>query len=216
MHFAVLVTVDGATKEADIKAEVERLMAPFNECMEVEPYAIDPETAEYHDKWSVTLINALNWASRKKQAQLDGEPSYTFGAYEDMDVERTNLEWLVWYTGSDWRPEGDGYVEYSDYNPLSQWDGWMIGGRWDNFLNRIPNGFKENPPWGKTALFKGGSNILRRRDLRMPQSTFAYLTKEGEWHDRDKQEDDTWDKDMAEYLLTVPGEDWLVVVDCHI
>jgi hypothetical protein len=79
---------------------------------------------------------------------------------------------------------------------------------------------------GRKAEKYNGSNVLRRRDLRVPESTFAYVTKDGEWVEQgsmgwfgmstDKYTQEDWDKHMAEYLLTVPGEDWLVVVDCHI
>lgn len=107
--------------------------------------------------------------------------------------------------------------EWSTYNPKSQWDWWVIGGRWKGMLNNTA---------GRKAEVWNGKDILRRRDLRVPESTFAYLTKDGTWVEKGSmgwfgmasnlKDQEDWDKTMAEYLLTVPGEDWLVVVDCHI
>lgn len=107
--------------------------------------------------------------------------------------------------------------EWSTYNPKSQWDWWSIGGRWDGMLNNTA---------GQKAEKYNGSNILRNRDLRRPESTFAYLTKDGVWNEKgqmgwfgmssNEKDQEVWDKQMAEYLLATPGEDWLVVVDCHI
>lgn len=107
--------------------------------------------------------------------------------------------------------------QWSTYNPNSKWDWWTIGGRWAGLLNNTA---------GRKAEKYNGKDILRRRDLRQPESTFAYLTKDGEWVEKgqmgwfgmasNEQDQELWDKAMAEYLLTVPGEDWLVLVDCHI
>lgn len=236
MHYSVLVAVDGSVKEADVEKEVARLLEPFNEHTEVEPYAIDPAVQKWHDTWEESLAKAKKWHAENQQKALAGKGEPWFSPR--VEDEWTDLQYLNWYGGEDensgpWVEDGNGgYVEMSTYNPLSKWDYWIIGGRWDGYLNQVPNGHDEHPVWGKTPLYKDGKNVIRRRDLRRPQSTYAYLTKEGEWVEKPDADVDwsdrdaansrlgevqaEWDKAVAEYLLKVPGEDWLVVVDIHI
>lgn len=238
MHYSVLVTVDGSVKEADIEEAVGKLMEPFNENTEVPEYAIDPAKHRYHDSWEDTLAKSKKWhATCMRESATDSGGYHWFNAKEDVS-NRTDLGWLNWYSGDDadngpWREDGQGgYAEWSTYNPLSKWDWWTIGGRWAEFLNQVPNGKEEHPVWGTYTVYKDGKNYLRRRDLRRPQVTYAYLTKDGVWEEKESPELDwsdrdaanalleeaqkRWDKSFAEYLLTVPGEDWIVVVDIHI
>lgn len=232
MHYSVLVTVDGSVKEADIEQEVARLMEPFSEHIEMEPYAIDPAVNKYHSTWEANLEKAKAWHAKNKQKALAGEKEYHFDDTEDVSGF-SDLDWLNWYDGEGWVEDGKGgYVEMTTYNPKSKWDYWVIGGRWSNYLNQVRDGFEEHPVWGKQPLYKDGKNFLRRRDLRRPQSTYAYLTKEGEWMEKPELDMDwsdreaasarheeiskEWDKTQANYLLSIPGEDWVVVVDIHI
>ena len=218
MHYSLLVTVDGSVKEDEIDKAIANLMNPFSELLEVDPYEIDPTIHKYHDTWQDTLEKSKKWFAEHPDDELD-------------TANFTDLDWIKEYTGEEWRENGDGgYVEMSTLNPKAKWDWWVVGGRWENFLNRVPNGTETDPVWGTYPVFKDGTNILRRRDLRTPQSTYSYVTKDGEWFDKpdvewslpkeerealQKARDTAWDKQMAEYLLTVPGEDWLVVVDIH-
>lgn len=226
MHFSVLVTVDGSVKEADLESAVEKLLEPYNENTEVPEYAIDPAVHKYHDTWDKVLTSAKKYVANHP---------------DDVDVDAdklTDLQLVNWYSASDpdggpWTEDGNGgFVEMSTYNPLSKWDYWTIGGRWAEYLNQIPNGTEEHPVWGKYTVYRDGKNYLRRRDLRSPQSTNSHVTKTGEWHQKPSPDVDwsdreaatarfdevqkEWDKTQAEYLLSVPGEDWLVIVDIHI
>lgn len=287
-HFTLLVTVDGATKEADIQSKVSELLEPFNENTQVAPYIrntkqqlIDSERKEILDYAETGLyakyledpaayIKSTNNRGHLRylgvaDPELPALPSFdkpleTFWdkleresaekdeavAVKEPETERDVLlkltfpeklagvedDEFLFKLASLWHEtygeeDEDGNVstsgldaegnEWSTYNPKSQWDWWVIGGRWEGMLNNTA---------GQKAEKWDGKNILRNRDLRRPESTFAYLTKEGVWHEKgsmgwfgmsnDKHAQVDWDRKMAEYLLSIPGEDWLVVVDCHI
>ena len=236
MHYTLLVTVDGAVKEDGIDKAIAEILNPFSELLEVDPYPIDPATQPYHYTWQETVAKSKAYYERSKQEVLALTPGdyedHEYIEYASTDVSNfTDLDWIKLYVGDDeeWVEDGKGgYVEMSTWNPKAKWDWWVVGGRWENFLNRVPNGTETDPVWGTYPVYKDGTNILRRRNLRAPQSTYSYVTKDGEWFDKpdvdwslperealEKARDLAWDKQMAEYLLTVPGEDWLVIVDIH-
>lgn len=122
-HYTVAVISRTGTEE-----EVEKLLAPFDENMEVEPYLhrtkeqIIEKGRERHEKAlkeiqefeKDKLIDILtnpgyDWYRCILNANTD-EDFYEIEAYEDMLGEDGN--------------------EYSTYNPDSKWDWWDIGGRW--------------------------------------------------------------------------------------
>lgn len=122
-HYTVAVISRTGTEE-----EVESLLAPFDENIEVEPYLyrtkeqLIKEGREHHekalkeiqefekDKLIEILTNpGYDWFWCILNARTD-EDFYKIEAYEDMLGEDGN--------------------EYSTYNINSRWDWWQIGGRW--------------------------------------------------------------------------------------
>ncbi len=104
--------------------EVEKVLAPFNEELKVEPYKEYIEKAD--DEWERHL------------RYLDEHP-------EDRDEHDSNIVSFLtsWYespiTVED-GPSGTKLYSYlSTYNPNSKWDWWSIGGRWSGFF-RLKSG----------------------------------------------------------------------------
>lgn len=245
-HFTTLVVIDGTVLADDLEVAVYEALAPFSENIDVPLYISNTkaelianqqkEIEEYRDgmyadyiadpvKYEAECRNpnhmryltapAMSTGDKAAEvATLSYSPNFADKLLMLGDETALYAEAIRWFEPEELDAEGN---QVSTYNPKSQWDWWVIGGRWENMLNNTA---------GRKAEVWNGSNYLRRRDLRMPESTFAYLTKEGNWVEKgsmgwfgmvtDGAEQEDWDKAMAEFLLTVPGEDWLVVVDCHI
>lgn len=133
------------------------------------------------------------------------------------------------YTGErkDWWPAdknaGDRYEDgsgcggtglyRSQYNPKSQWDWYVIGGRWDGLIS------------GNMAPVEEVLPRLGLEDKSKRFSTYAILTPDGEWHQKGEMgwfgvstgevAQETWDVETRRLLEAHP-DCIAVVVDAHI
>lgn len=150
MHYTVAVV----TKE-DSDAEVERLLAPFDENLEVEPYICNTKAQIVErvrdriaklredmklfaeDKYDTERYRVY-WLSEENVNPRTLQQYYA----ELLSCEnKTDEEIYQWYRDGD---DDDCYDEngneLSTYNPNSKWDWYSIGGRWDGyFLNKEGN-----------------------------------------------------------------------------
>ena len=111
-HYLVGVVVN------DI-SEVDDILAPYDENMEVEPYI-------YRTK---AQIIADGKARKEKYAKSDNITDYMrkyLGATTDEEFYKLEIDGL-----SDEDLDKDGN-ELSTYNPNSKWDWYSIGGRWSD------------------------------------------------------------------------------------
>jgi hypothetical protein len=99
-----LIRYEGKIEEAESK--IERLMAPYDENMEVEP------TKDYLDDSSIE--------SMKKHYKLE--------TLEELQYKLK--DWTGHLGGIDEK----GLYSWSTYNPKSKWDWYQIGGRWQGEL----------------------------------------------------------------------------------
>lgn len=91
------------------------------------------------------------------------------------------------------------------YNPLSKWDWWQIGGRWQG------------------SMTTDGRDVFQLSELQNGWKVFAIVTPDGEWHAEGdmgwwgmtSNEDDKWDRRMYELASAFP-EHMGVLIDCHI
>lgn len=216
------------TREEAIKEERERIEERKRETYD--KWVADPEGYEK----GVSNPGHLRYLKTLPKITSDGNALAVVGEEHHSfieDYERiTGSDEGAWQEAIRWvEPEDvqeDGI--YSTYNPNSKWDWWSIGGRWSGaFLNAVPVGKAKDYFTGEPfTVFGNGVDILRRRDLRRPESPFAILTKNGEWHEKgqmgwfgmasNEAEQSDWDKQVADILQKVDGKDWLVLVDCHI
>lgn len=122
-HYLVGVIVDDIS---NIESEVEKILAPYNENMEVEPY-IYKTKAE---------IIAEGRASKEEYSHRDSK-----------DIKDWMKPYLEAHTdGQLYRLEIEGVAKkdidkngnlLSTYNPNSKWDWYSIGGRWDDENNVV-------------------------------------------------------------------------------
>lgn len=225
-HFTVLVAVDGETKPENVEGAVEQVLAPYWEELEVPRYiAKTREQAIAEERKDIESMrdgfyaeyladpaayDAKSW-NKKHVAYLREEFPTILARIDDDEFVFQRA--AGWYEPEDIDTEGN---IWSEVNPDGKWDWWTIGGRWDGLLNNTQ---------GRKADKWDGQNILRVRDMRVPESTYAYVDLDGSWHGKGDMgwfglssgdaEQEVWDKEMAEWQLGLPRDTWLVVVDCH-
>lgn len=141
--------------------------------------------------------------------------------------------WCVDYVGSKGKAdpkciECEGTGEHqTTYNPMSKWDWWVIGGRFDGKVSK-----SGKPRTSEDGGFNFGEehhqvehNSCLVKDLPRRFSTFAVVTPDGEWHEKgemgwwgmvshEKKLDD-WGKEVAK-ILTKYGDYLAIGVDYHI
>ena len=99
------------------------------------------------------------------------------------------------------------------HNPLSKWDWWMIGGRWENHFSK-----------GDVIPVNKAIEELNKDDDEI-HGPFALVTPDGQWHAQgrmgwfgtsvDEFDDDEW-KTMYTELLNQYPDNTLLVCDLHI
>jgi hypothetical protein len=101
----------------------------------------------------------------------------------------------------------------STYNPESKWDWYVIGGRWDGWINdKETSGESVSDNTATTDQAIAGDKIPH-----------AIITPDGEWLERGQMgwwailitENEDWDSDAKAILARYPGHR-LVIVDAHI
>lgn len=144
-HFTVVV----------IGNDVDGQLEPYDENTSVEPYW--RHEAGSPDEWYI--FNQL----REKNA-----------VPADADM-RTTLAAAIrdgWAESEDYRVSEVGELEYrSTYNPLSKWDWWVIGGRWEGFFLHIDGSHVDQ-------ILKQDWDLLGQRFLARTAATVQYDTLE--------------------------------------
>ena len=134
-HYTVAVISRTGTED-----EVEELLAPFDENMEVEKYVartreeIIKEGKENKEGW----IEKLSQEDITKEKLLEVLTSPAYDRARRLLASETDQDF---YEAEAWPdnvgPDGN---EYSTYNPDSKWDWWDIGGRWSGELRDYDGG----------------------------------------------------------------------------
>ena len=204
-HFTVGVIV--ARGECDIESLIAKQMELYYEHDEAKPYvcySVEQAAADL-----AGTIHRLELIISRK------ESSY------DLAKCRENIEQLLSMT-----PEQK-YLEYlqhherfnalgepiSTYNPQSKWDWYVIGGRWDGWINGRETdreSVRDNTATIEQAIERG---IIPH----------AIITPDGEWHEHGRMgwwamlitENEDWETQAREILAGYPGYD-LVILDAHI
>jgi hypothetical protein len=138
-----------------------------------------------------------------------------------------------WYGGE---MDEDGNV-VSTCNPDSQWDWYVIGGRWGGYWTvktdhpeDVDRSHTEPSAFGYTeeAGQPSRADVARVRAI-MPESlrpTRAFVDLDGEWSERGQvlwfgmskndKEPGVWDDEYLRWAASLPADTWLVLVDAHI
>lgn len=179
-HFPVLV----------IGEDINTQLAPYDENMSVEPYL-----ASMDGEWQEALSKARFY-------------------YAEHDLETDTTGWTDqqlldgYYSKGYWTPaQGGGFEHWSEYNPRSKWDWFVIGGRWDG------------------EVIPGNEALVRDLNLDTLPIPFAFV-KDGEWYEKgrmgwwgivtESMDDEVWDAEVRKALKDLPGNTKLTLIDCHI
>ncbi|MBJ7935494.1 hypothetical protein [Bacillus cereus] len=227
-HFTVMVQIP--KEEVENKNYLERIMNPFDENKEVDPYVV---------KTKEELVSEYNNSSKTEEMSYDEWLKYRY-SYDQFDVNGNLL---------------------STYNPKSQWDWWVVGGRWSNLLlnkegNKCDSAYVgeldlqamkdkniKNAKKNWSEMQKQENNVLKaliygfRKDETEEEyinrnsemlSTYAVIDKEGNWiakgdmgwfgvSSETDAESDNWDDKFVErFIEPLDEKDAIVIIDCHI
>lgn len=114
----------------------------------------------------------------------------------------------------------------STYNPLSKWDWWSYGGRWNGVINGNPVNDKEGGFNFGEEFRQLKNNTTTVADLiERKQIPFAIITPDGQWNERgkmgwwacvsDEKESDDWEN-MVLKIYEAHKDCIGVGLDCHI
>lgn len=180
--------------------DLDSVLAPFDENKQVEEYV------------SMTAEAALKWA-RKRAADIkercvsEGRYSETLKKYNNFESEEDLKNYIKGY----WETLDEEGNVLSTYNPDSEWDWWVIGGRWSNEVLH------------QGELLENRATIQECTQIDTP---FCFIDLDGNWHKSatmgwwgitsDEKEEDEWENEFREYLNSVPKDTVLTVIDFHI
>lgn len=157
-HSTVLVIVENASDEIDAIGQAEDMLDPFDENIEVEPYA--HEEISFEDFKEVFYDNDVF---------PDEEMLNRFNNPTAEDAAVLSEELYL----DDVRIEDGKYVSYSTYNPKARWDWYSLGGRWDGMLPSKSTG--------------KGVNVLRKSDLDITKGRDEAIMEANKTYDKFEQ-----------------------------
>lgn len=214
-HFVTTVLIPLSTPSEFVESAVAALLAPFDENIEVEEYPTDCYCLD-------NIARRAGMAAADKEIGIFSELRERYWALPETE----RPEWTAYiapYEAAAARVEqshplyqkpdpdcedcqGTG-TRLTTYNPDSQWDWWVIGGRWEGWMSQT-----NSAP--VTALLQGEEKIF-----------FALVTPDGQWHGRgemgwfgmtaNEKADDAWAKEVHELLQDYP-DSLAVACDLHI
>ena len=118
-HYTVLVITK---KDGE---DIDELLAPFSENLEVEPYIYKTKTE---------MISEMKKAKEQLEIRMKEKDDYEPNSWERQLLDaNTDEEFYEAYLEEDGRYDEDGN-ELSTYNPNSKWDWYTVGGRWDGII----------------------------------------------------------------------------------
>jgi len=236
-HFVTVALVN-ADKEHELNEELERMMAPYDENMEVPEYKAkcycvghlaetecDTEAYNIVGNELNTSIDQLRetYQERLKQDNLHPMSEEARVIWESITnqfrnaVTATKRELLSKRDDVD-SPDAEcdnchGTGEYlTIYNPKSKWDYFVIGGRYDGWIGD-----------GKNTL--ASSEFLASIEAGLTGVPFALVTPDCEWHERgrmgwwaivsDEKSKEKWRDEVIDLVKQHPNC-IVVALDCHI
>ena len=203
-------------------ADPEGQLAPYDENEEVEEYEVSSrkeiideaktylerakETYAEYTKNPKKFFKNNTWAKAKEIKKIGNEIKKKSKWTDEQFYES-------WFkdNGRKKAPNG-GYL--STYNPLSKWDWYEIGGRWDKSL------FLKS-----RNLARSNETTIDEVDWDKTQAPFAMLI-DGEWIEKgqmgwfgmtaNEMSDKKWEKEVRKKIKSMDPNTKVTVVDCHI
>ena len=204
-HFTVGIIIP--QNQSDIKSYIADQMEPYDEALAVEPYvcySLDQAAADIagtiHRLELIIARNEPHYDIAKCREELEKLRATT--------PEQKYRDHLQYH--EDFNDRGE---PLSTFNPKGKWDWYVVGGRWDGWINdqeTSDGSIRDNT--AKTEQAIAGNKIPR-----------VIITPDGEWHERGKTgwfgtlltENENWNSDAKAILARYPGYH-VVIVDAHV
>ena len=248
-HFTITVALPGDTPAEleQLQKALEAALAPFDENLTVDRYLeytreqLIANGREEIERYRTGLYAKYLADPEAYREQYKRNPAHLTYIAEEFPKrltwtdEQVYASQVSWYDPSEIGPDGE---VYSERNPQSKWDWWVVGGRWGGMWR-----FKEPvdyPHLGTEASTFGmnedaakalATDCGRVSDI-APEtfdSTWGYIDLEGQWHEKgqmgwfglsDADETDNgekrWKKQYLDWIASLPKDAWVVNIDCHI
>lgn len=210
-HFNCTIAISGAVTSRGLPEALDAALAPYNENMDVPEYVdMTPETIRADERFQKYWMEHYGG---EEGSYRDAASSW-FGA--DLDADGNSL---------------------STYNPKSQWDWWVVGGRWGGFwivkegTDAFDIGMDTQASAFGMAANSGSTNHVDAARLRAiePESlrpTFAFIDLDGDWNEsgkmlwfgvsKDNKDEADWASEYADWIRSLPADTWLINCDLHI
>lgn len=204
-HYTVAIIIPPSI--SDVHGFIEEQMRPYDEAIQVAPYvcySVEQAAADIADE-----LHRLELIVNRQ------EPMY------DLDKCKNSIEQLRRTTPQQRYQERLTHFDrfnrkgepLSTYNPASKWDWYVIGGRWDGWINDDES--------SSECL---SNNVASTEDaIARNKTPHAILTPDGCWHERGRMgwwailvtENEDWDAEAVRQFAQYPGHR-VVIVDAHI
>lgn len=205
-HFTALVLVRPDAE--NVEEEVTKLLSPFNENTDVEPYKSFLEDDD--------VENMRDYYRKEKKISAD-----------DNSLESLTPLIEDWHGHNGGIEEGKLYYE-TTYNPMSKWNWYVIGGRWDGALRETEDCKEcDKDPMHLYKFHNHRPDALENNSMRVHElpeefSSYAVITEHG-WHEKGRMiwfgistdEKDDWPITFKN-LMKEHENHTAVLVDCHI
>ncbi len=204
-HFTIAIVVPHDIQ--DIDAFITEQMAPFDESLKVKPYvsySIVKAATELHDTMHrferIISRNDPNYNIEKCREEIE--------RLRQTTPEQRYQEYLKYHDRFNHAGE-----PISTYNPDSKWDWYVVGGRWDGWINdRKASGERIDANMATTE------QAIERHKI-----PHAIITPDGQWHEHGEMgwwgimltENEQWDTEALKLFALYPGHQ-VVIIDAHI
>jgi hypothetical protein len=204
-HFTVGIILPHGVNDAE--GFIAEVMEPYFEHADSEPYVC--YTLEQAAADLASTINRLELIISRNEPHYDIEK-----CCQQLDELRAKTpqqkyeEYLRYH--EQFNDQGE---PVSTYNPDSKWDWYVIGGRWDGWINDLDTSRESLAD--NTALTE---EVIARDKL-----PHAIITPDGQWHERGQMgwwamlltENENWEQEARALLASYTGYR-VVIVDAHI
>ena len=239
-HFFTVVLVPDGTE--DVEAKIRELLSPYNENTSVEPYltkcycvGVEANRAARREAVRTTgttleQIRGKFWAERKSSEDEDEEAGdraweEAIAPFRAAEESAEKAHPLYEKPDADCEECSGTGQRQTTYNPLSKWDWWRIGGRWDGNISG-----QDRPSEDGGFNFGGDYESLEANSIVVSKladdfSCFALVTPDGQWHEKgsmgmwgmvsDPKDLDDW-LEQLHGLLVLHGDCLAVGCDLHI
>lgn len=212
MHMAIAVI----TKEEPTFEVLSKTLQPFHE------FGCDGINDEY-----VQTIDVLE--ELKNEYSKRDDIIYSFANYlshceyngehckldEDDEPDLDGDHQFGWF-----RVDKNGEVIEATHrtNPNSQWDWWVVGGRYSNrILRKSVEGEHDSAKVSDIDWEEMRKRSANKFNVNYLLGVFGYV-KDGVWTDMgwDNDDESTWHAHLDELYKSIPEDHYITIVDCHV